>query len=85
MGCSPNTQLCVGCGEPGAAVRLIAADGQVEPGWFCWGCADERATAIPSDDFALRAVLCFLEPAWLRTRAGARWLAGRLERRNVDV
>lgn len=73
---TPN--LCCDCGSSGAAIQMIDAEGRVSPGPYCWDCAAERSTPVP-DRSALAAVLCFVAPAWLRSRAGASWLARRLD------
>ena len=80
MGCAPTVRYCDACGGPGAGVQLADDAGRVRPEFYCWDCAMGQATPVPTP---LRAVLALLDPAWVRTRAGAIWLARRLAAREA--
>lgn len=85
MGCVPTTYPCVGCGTTPAGVQLIDDQGHLSDGFYCWDCAMERSTPIPPTS-PVAYVLAFLDPLWVRSRAGAAWLAQRLaahEKREV--
>jgi hypothetical protein len=80
MGCTPTIYYCADCGDAGAAIQLVNERGQIADEWYCWDCAMKHSTPIPEDAWGLRAVLALLDPLWVRSRAGATWLARRLGR-----